>query len=107
MLLVVCLAGRQSLGGYDAEDWLKLAGLTVGAQLLGHSLFNAVLRSFSPTIISMMLLVEIPGAALIAAVLLDQRPPLMALPAAALLLVGLALVIRSSSRGVEPSVPVE
>jgi drug/metabolite transporter (DMT)-like permease len=107
LLLVVCVVGRQSLGGYEAGDWVKLVGLTVGAQLLGHSLFNVALRSVSPTVISMLLLVEIPGAALIAAVLLDQRPPLLALPAAALLLTGLALVIRASSRAVEPSVPVE
>ncbi|MCW2667270.1 MAG: family transporter [Frankiales bacterium] len=107
LLLAACLIGRQSLGGYDVDDWAKLVALTLGAQLLGHSLFNMVLRSVSPTVISMLLLVEIPGAALIAAVLLDQRPPLLALPAAALLLAGLALVIRASSRAVEPSVPVE
>jgi drug/metabolite transporter (DMT)-like permease len=107
LLLAACLIGRQSLGGYDVDDWAKLVALTLGAQLLGHSLFNMVLRSVSPTVISMLLLVEIPGAALIAALLLDQRPPLLALPAAALLLAGLALVIRASSRAVEPSVPVE
>ena len=55
----------------------------------------------------MTILLEIPGAALIAAVFLGQRPPLLALPAAALLLAGLALVIRDSSRGVETSLPVE
>jgi drug/metabolite transporter (DMT)-like permease len=37
LLLLVCLAGRQRLAGYDATTWLKLAALTAGAQLLGHS----------------------------------------------------------------------
>ena len=95
VLLPVCLFGRQSLSGYEADDWLKLLALTAGAQLLGHSLFNTVLRSVSPTVVSLSILFEIPGAALIAAVFLDQRPPLLALPAAALLVVGLALVIRA------------
>jgi drug/metabolite transporter (DMT)-like permease len=107
LLLLVCLVGRQPLTGYAAADWLRLVAITLGAQLLGHSLFNVVLRSMSPTVVSMTILLEIPGAALIAAVFLGQRPPLLALPAAALLLAGLALVIRDGSRNVEPSVPVE
>jgi drug/metabolite transporter (DMT)-like permease len=107
LLLLVCLVGRQPLTGYAAADWLRLVAITLGAQLLGHSLFNVVLRSMSPTVVSMTILLEIPGAALIAALFLGQRPPLLALPAAALLLAGLALVIRDGSRNVEPSVPVE
>ena len=106
LLLVVCLVAGQDLGGYDGEDWLKLVALTAGAQLLGHSLFNVVLRSIDPTLLSMAILLEIPGAALLAAVLLGQRPPLLALPAAALLVVGLALVISDQARS-RPSVPVE
>jgi drug/metabolite transporter (DMT)-like permease len=107
LLLVVCLVGRQELVGYDAQTWLKLLAITAGAQLLGHSLFNVVLRSISPTVVSLSLLLEIPGAALIAAVFLGQRPPLLALPAAGLLVAGLGLVIRAASRTTEPSIPVE
>ena len=105
ILLVLCLVGRHSLGGYDGSDWLKLLGLTAGAQLLGHSLFNRVLRTTSPTVVSMSILFEIPGATLIAALFLHQRPPLLAIPAAVLLVLGLALVIRATTA--EPSLPVE
>ena len=107
ILLVVCLVWRQELTGYDATTWLQLAALTVGAQLLGHSLFNLVLRSTSVTVVSLALLFEIPGAALIAAAFLGQTPPLLAVPAAALLVTGLALVIRAGNRATEPSLPVE
>jgi drug/metabolite transporter (DMT)-like permease len=107
LLLVVCVVGGQSLVGYDSTAWLQLVALTVGAQLLGHSLFNLVLRSTSPTVVSLSILLEIPGAALVAAIFLSQGVPLLALPAAVLLLAGLAVVIRSSSREVEPAVPVE
>ena len=107
LLLAVCLLGRQSLGAYDAKAWLQLLAITGGAQLLGHSLFNVVLRTVSPTVVSLTLLLEIPGATLIAAVFLGQRPPWLALPAAVLLVAGLAIVIRDRSRGTEPSVPVE
>ena len=107
LLLVVCVVFRQPLSGYDAEDWGRLVALTLGAQLLGHSLFNRVLKNVGPTVVSMLILLEIPGAALIAAVFLDQRPPLLAVPAAVLLVAGLALVIRAGSRDTTPSVPVE
>jgi len=107
LLLVVCVVGRQPLAGYDGATWLKLLAITGGAQLLGHSLFNVVLRTTSPTVVSLSLLLEIPGAALIAAVFLGQRPALLALPAAALLVTGLALVIRAASRVTAPSIPVE
>jgi drug/metabolite transporter (DMT)-like permease len=107
ILLVTCVVGRQSLTGYDGVTWLKLIAITAGAQLIGHSLFNTVLRTTSPTVVSLTLLLEIPGAALIAAVFLGQRPSVLALPAAALLVTGLALVIRSTPRGTAPSIPVE
>lgn len=107
MLLAVCVVGRQQLTGYAAREWLLLGALTLGAQLLGHTLFNLVLRSTSPTVVSLSILLEIPGAALVAALFLSQGVPLLAIPAACLLLAGLAVVIRASSREVEPSVPVE
>jgi drug/metabolite transporter (DMT)-like permease len=66
-----------------------------------------VLRSVDPTTVSLSILLEIPGAALIAAVFLGQTPPLLAVPAAVLLVTGLGIVIRASSRGTTPSVPVE
>ncbi len=107
VLLVVCLLGGVQLWGYDGTTWLQLLALTVGAQLLGHSVFNVVLRSTSATVVSLALLLEVPGAALIAAAALQQTPPLAALPAAALLLLGLGIVIFSGGEDVEASVPVE
>ena len=105
LLLVTCLVGRQDLGGYRTEDWLKLVALTAGAQLLGHSMFNVVLRTTSPTVVALSLLFEIPGAALIAGIFVaGQHVPWLAVPSAVLLVIGLAIVIRGSSR---PAVPVE
>ena len=103
LLLAVCLVSRQRLGGYDGETWLKLAALTAGAQLLGHSLFNVLLRSTSATTLSLAILFEVPGAALIAAIWLGQVPPLSAVPGLTLLLVGTGIVVRSGTR----AAPVE
>jgi drug/metabolite transporter (DMT)-like permease len=108
LLLAACLLGGQALHGYDGRDWLKLIALTAGAQLLGHSLFNVVLRTTSPTVVSLSILFEIPGAAVIAAIFVaGQHVPWLALPSAALLVAGLAIVIRAGSRTAAPSLPVE
>lgn len=103
LLLGLCLLSRQRLGGYPPDVWLKLVALTVGAQLLGHSLFSVLLRSTSATVLSLAILFEVPGAALIAALWLGQVPPPTAMPGLALLLVGTGLVVRSGTR----AAPVE
>lgn len=103
LLFVVCIVGRQRLNGYSGADWVRIAALTAGAQLLGHSVFNRVLRTTSATVVSLSILFEVPGATLIAAIFLHQHVRLEQLPAAALLLGGLALVIRSGTR----SMPAE
>lgn len=70
-------------------------------------MFNRVLKSVSSTVVSLVILFEIPGAALLAWVWLDQSLPWLAVPAMVLLLGGLALVVGSRSRGTSPSIPAE
>ena len=96
ILLPMCLIGGASLGGYTGADWWRLLALTVLAQLLGHSVFNRVLKTTSPTVVSLSILFEGPGAALMAAVFLSQYPRWIQLPGLLLLLAGVAVVIRSS-----------
>jgi drug/metabolite transporter (DMT)-like permease len=107
LLLAVCVAAGRPLAGYSANTWLKLVALTAGAQFLGHSLFNRVLRTTSPTVVSLAILFEVPGATLIAALWLDQKPHLAAVPGLLLLLAGVGLVIAARDRSTPPSVPVD
>lgn len=106
-LLFACLIGRQELAGYSGNAWLKLAALTIGAQFLGHSLFNVVLRTTSPTVVSLSILFEVPGASLIAALWLHQHPHAAAVPGLLLILAGVGAVITSRDRSVAPAVPAE
>lgn len=106
VLGVACALSRTQLAGYDAETWAKLLALTVGAQLLGHTLFNVVLRTTSPTVVSLVILLEVPGAALLAALWLGQVPPFAAVPALALVLAGIGLVVGSRPRE-EPRAPFD
>jgi len=105
-LLAVCVVSGQDLWGYDGSTWLAIAGLVVGAQLLGHTLVNRVLRSISPTIVSVAILFEILGASLLAWWAFAEVPPVAAWPAAGLIAAGVILVVRDNRRPselVEPS----
>ncbi|MFE9422998.1 DMT family transporter [Kitasatospora sp. NPDC006697] len=93
-LLAVCLFGGVRMGGWPLSTWGQIALLMVVAQLLGHSLSNRVVRALGPTVTSTAILLETPGAALIAAVWLGQLPPAAAWPAVLLILAGLGLVVR-------------
>lgn len=108
VLLVGCLGGGVPLTGYPAFAWLGLLALTVGPQLLGHSTMNRVLRTTSASVVSLAILLEVPGATLLAWVFLGQHPAPAALPAVALLLSGIALVVAAGSPAgsgpVEPGV---
>jgi len=105
-LLASCLLGGQPLAGYPVRSWLLIGAVTVCAQLLGHSLINVVLRSTSATLVSLAILVEVPGAAAIAYCWLHQRPPSWALPGLLLLVAGLVVVVRARPRD-EPPVDLD
>jgi drug/metabolite transporter (DMT)-like permease len=93
LLLGVCLAGSVPLSGYTGNDWVQLAALAVASQLLGHSVFNHLLATVSPTVVSMVILLEVPGAALLAGLFLpDQTPPAGVYAGLVVLLCGLAVV---------------
>jgi drug/metabolite transporter (DMT)-like permease len=102
LLLTACAAGRVHLVGFAPVTWVQLLALTAGAQLLGHSLINVVLQTTSPTVVSLAILFEMPGAALIAAIWLGQHPPWGVIPAALLLLAGVAIVVDSDRRRAGP-----
>ena len=98
-LLVVCLVGSQPLTGFSARTWLCLVAITVGPQLLGHSVFNRVLRTVGPTVVSVSIVSEILGASLLAALWFGESPSPAIVPAAGCIIAGVVLVVRA---GVDP-----
>ena len=102
VLLAVCGVGRQPLAGYDGRTWLLLAATVLGPQLLGHTLVNRVLATISPVIVSVAILFEIVGAALLAWLAFDEVPPASAIPAGVLIAAGVVLVVRANPA--EPAV---
>ena len=97
VVLGLTLALRVPLTGFSARDWALILALTLGAQLLGHTVVNRVLATTSATVVSLAILFEMPGSTLIAAAWLGQVPPLAIVPAVVLMFVGIALVIRTTT----------
>ncbi|MEV0648792.1 DMT family transporter [Phytomonospora sp. NPDC050363] len=92
-LLAVCLASGTDLWGYAAAGWVALVGLTLGPQMLGHSLVNFALHRIDATAVSLLLLLEVPAAAVLGHILLDQTPPAVAVPGIALIIAGVAVAL--------------
>ncbi|WP_237493405.1 DMT family transporter [Modestobacter sp. L9-4] len=103
-LAVAAVVADVPLTGFSARDWWLIAAITFCAQLLGHTLLNLVLSTVGPTVVGLAILLEVPGALLVALVLLDQVPPLLAVPGMVAVVIGVALVVRAGrpSPVVEP-----
>lgn len=91
-LPMALLAGNQ-IFSFEINEWLILLGLIVGAQLLGHTMFNSTLKRVSPAIVSLIVFFEVPVSAVLAAWWLDQTPPLGIIPGIVLILWGCILVV--------------
>ena len=95
-LLVVCGVARLPLTGYSGGTWLALVAIVIGPQMLGHTLVNRVLRTTSPMVVSVAILFEIVGAAVMAWLAFAEVPPVSAVPAALLIALGVVLVVRAN-----------
>jgi len=98
VVAVLALASGQPLGGFEAAGWLGILAITVCAQLVGHTAFNHLLATMSPLLVSMIILLEIPGAALLAAAFLGEKLPAGTYVGLAMILVGLAVVVLGQRR---------
>ena len=98
LLLIMCLATGQPLWGFDAWGWAGIILLTVCAQLFGHTAMNNLLSVLGPLTVSTLILLEIPGAALLAALLLGQVVPVGTYIGLGIILLGLVLVVRGQAK---------
>ncbi len=91
--LPVALVMGVEIVNFDRKEWLILLGLIAGAQILGHSMFNAALKRVSPAIVSLIVFFEVPVSTLLAIWWLDQRPPIALVPGIIVILTGCILVV--------------
>lgn len=91
-LPVVLILGDEMFN-FEISEWFIVLGLIVGAQLLGHSMFNSVLKRVSPAVVSLIVFFEVPVGAILAFWWLGQAPPLGVIPGIVLILLGCAIVV--------------
>lgn len=90
LLFGFCNATSTPLWGYTLPQTLGILGIVVGPQLLGHTVFNTLLSTVSPTIVSIVILAEPLLATLLAWIFLAQLPAPIFWVGAPIVLAGLA-----------------
>jgi drug/metabolite transporter (DMT)-like permease len=92
--LPIAIIGGYQLIGFTAREWWVLLGLIAGAQILGHSMFNSVLKRVSPAVVSLIVFFEVPVAAILAKLFtIGNQPSGLIIPGIILILVGCTMVV--------------
>jgi drug/metabolite transporter (DMT)-like permease len=91
------LAG-QTLLGLPPLAYLLMLGLAIGPQLLGHTAFNWAIRYLSATLVTIAILGEPIGSALMAMALFHQPLHPLQLLGGAILLAGIATAVLAEGR---------
>jgi drug/metabolite transporter (DMT)-like permease len=98
VLLPACLLTSADLGGYRAASWLALAGVVVGPQLLGHTVFNSLLAAVSASVVAVVMLLEPVIATALAWWLFSELPGPWFWAGAPMVLAGVWLATTGSRR---------
>ena len=96
VLLVLALVMEAPLVGHSSKGWWVILGLTLGPQLLGHNGFNYVVGSVKASVVSAAILLEPLGAAILAALFLEETPTSLEMAAGLLLLIGVGVATRKA-----------
>jgi drug/metabolite transporter (DMT)-like permease len=101
-LLPVALALDVPLWGYSGETWFWLWAITLGPQIMGHTVFNWALRYVEASMISGTILAEPVVSALLAWLILSEKPGIATVLGGAIVLFGLFLLLRGRRLPSEP-----
>ena len=92
--LPMALIAGYDIVGFAVHEWWILLGLIIGAQILGHTMFNMTLKRVSPAVVSMIVFFEVPVAAIVSLVFnIGKQPTLSIIPGVILILLGCILVV--------------
>ena len=101
-LLPVALVLDVRLWGYSGETWFWLWAITLGPQLMGHTVFNWALRYVEASVISGTILAEPVISSLLAWLILSETPGLPTIRGGCIVLIGLFLLLRGRKVPAEP-----
>jgi drug/metabolite transporter (DMT)-like permease len=98
LLPVVLLSGAQ-LSGFPARTWGLFVLMAAVPQMLGHTVFNYLLKEVEATVVAISVMGEPVGATLLGLAIFGERPPFTALLGGVLILAGIYVAIISQARG--------
>lgn len=92
--LPIAIISGSELIDFPAREWWILLALIAGAQILGHSMFNAALKRVSPAVVSLIVFFEVPVAAILAGIFeIGKQPSGLIIPGIILILGGCTMVV--------------
>ncbi|MCT9096419.1 DMT family transporter [Haloarchaeobius sp. HME9146] len=95
VLLGVVLVQGHPLLGYELREWVLFAAMAVGPGIFGHTVVNWVLERVESWVVSVSLLGEPVGSALLALALFSEIPGLLTLAGGAVVLAGIGVTVWS------------
>ena len=93
-LLPAALISGDDLWGYSGETWFFLAAITLGPQILGHTVLNWALGYVETAVVSGSVLAEPVIAAVLAWLILAEKPGVPTVLGGVVVLAGLFLLLR-------------
>ncbi|MEF8855714.1 MAG: DMT family transporter, partial [Haloarculaceae archaeon] len=87
------------LFGYPPREWLLFLGMAVGPGILGHTVLNWTLGHLESSVVSVALVGEPVGSAVLALLILGEVPGTWTLLGAPIVLAGIVLAVRGRSDG--------
>jgi drug/metabolite transporter (DMT)-like permease len=100
VLILFMVAARETPFGFQPKTYLWLVLLALLPQLVGHSIYNWSLRYFPAAIVAVTTLGEPIGSAILAYLILAEKPGQITLIGGILILLGIFIVSRSRKENI-------
>jgi drug/metabolite transporter (DMT)-like permease len=114
VLVPVAALSHSAFTGFPLKTWGLFLLMAAVPQMLGHTVFNYLLRDVSATVVAVSILGEPIGSTLLAMAIFGEVPPWTAVAGGVLIMIGIYVAITGQARarraGDEPvpvAVPVE
>ncbi len=106
LLAVALVASGTPFTGFDGRAWLMFALLTIGPQIMGHTIFNYLLAHLEAVVVAVAIMAEPVGATLLALAILGETPPWTAVAGGVVVLAGVYLAVSGQTRK-QVAAPIE
>jgi drug/metabolite transporter (DMT)-like permease len=105
LLWPVAAVSGSRLVGFDGKTWAMFVLLALVPQLLGHTVFNFVLKEVSATVVTISVMGEPIGSTLLALAFFGEVPPWTAVVGGGLILGGIYVAVTAQARAARRAHP--